>query len=60
MVVGAGLRGNALVVQHAENKGFLRRRAGLLAVGGLPGVFGVNHAWYKANVERTVGRGAGG
>ena len=44
VVVGAGLRGGARLVQHAEKKSVLRKGAGPLAVGGLLGIFGVNLA----------------
>ena len=44
VVVGVGLHGGGGLVQYAEKKGVLRKRAGALAVGGLFGSFGVNFA----------------
>ena len=44
MVVGAGLRGGALFVQHSEMKRIFRKGVGSLVVGGLLGSFGVNFA----------------
>ena len=44
VVVGAGLRGGARLVQHAEKKSVLRKGAGPLTAGGLLGIFGVNFA----------------
>ena len=44
VVVGAGLRGGALFVQHSEMKRIFRKGVGSLVVGGLLGSFGVNFA----------------